>query len=93
MRQPDWGVTLRGILLRWTLQTLVAAAVLAGVGLWLGGWIGARNGGVFGLLAGGLAFPFVLDAIVDARGGGIERSGHEAFYAMWYGDALPGRDD
>jgi hypothetical protein len=85
MTRQGWGGTLRGILLRWVVQSAGAAAVLGAIGFALGGWLGARNGAVFGLMAGALALPFMLQAMVDLRGGGVEDAGHEAFYKNWYG--------
>jgi hypothetical protein len=84
--RPGWRTTLSGVLLRFVLQCLAVSLVMGLVGLAVGGWLGARNGAVFGLLAGALALPFLLDGIVSARGGGVEDEGHHAFYDRWYGE-------
>jgi hypothetical protein len=91
MRRPGWSTTLRGVLLRLVLQCLVVALLMGLVGLAVGGWLGARNGAVFGLLAGALALPFLLGGLVSARGGGVEDEGHQVFYDRWYGDDFRGR--
>ncbi len=88
MRRPGWGDTLRGLVLRWLVNVLGVVLVLAVVGFFLGGWAGARNGAIFGLLAGGLALPFLLESVVARRGGGVEEEGHRAFYEQWYGEAF-----
>ncbi|MCY7402940.1 MAG: hypothetical protein LH477_18675 [Nocardioides sp.] len=93
MRRRDWGGTLRGLLLRWVAHTMGAVVVLAAIGFALAGWDGVRNGALFGLLAGGLALPFVLGAIVDLRGGGVEDAGHAEFYERWYGERRRGPGD
>ena len=92
MRRPGWGTTLQKVLLQMALQCLVVALLLGVIGFAVGGWLGARNGAVFGLLAGALALPFTLEGIVSARGGGVEEAGHQAFYEKWYGGSMGRRD-
>ena len=90
MRRPGWRGTLRGLLLRWLCQTGGAVVILAAIGFALAGWDGVRNGAIFGLLAAGFAIPFVLQSMVDLRGGGVEEAGHDAFYEKWYGERPQG---
>jgi ABC-type antimicrobial peptide transport system permease subunit len=85
MSERGWVRGLLGLARRVLTVTVVAVLVFAVIGLLLGGVDGAKAAVVWGLLAGGLSIPVLLEAMVSVDGDGVNKESRAAYFDRFFG--------